>query len=95
MEKPLPTSSDSLHCWQAHLHNVSYDPEILSKEFSDSGFLDVNPFGRLLLDSALTGKNVASQYMQRVVELSKASGYGELAYIPDAIWEQAQENFCL
>lgn len=85
--------SDALNRWQAQLYHVPYDPDLLIKEFSDSGLLDVSPLGPLLLDSALTGKNAASQYMQRVIELAKASGCGESPYIPDAVWEHAAKMF--
>lgn len=85
--------SASAHHWQGHLHRVSYDSKAFINEFAGSGLLDINPLGQLLLDSALTGKNVGIDYMHYVTELAKASGCGELPYIPDAIWEQAAKTY--
>lgn len=84
--------SDSSQHWKAHLHQTPYESSKLIREFSESGLLDVHPFGRLLLDAALTGKDVAGPYMLRIKEMANASGCGDLPYIPDAIWEQAQKT---
>jgi len=85
-----PVSADH---WQAHLHHVSYNPQELMNEFADSSLLDISPLGQLILATSLTGKNVGLKYMQYALTLAKASGCGDLPYIPDALWEEAAKTY--
>jgi len=85
-----PASADH---WSAHLHHVCYNPEALMKEFEDSGLLDINPLGRVLLATSLTGMNAGGGFMQHALGLAKASGCGGLPYIPDDLWEQAAKTY--
>lgn len=81
------------HCWEPHLFTVPYDSEAVTKEFADSGLLDIAPLGPLLLDTCLKGESVGLSYMRYTLGLAKEAGYENLPYIPDDIWEQAAINY--
>lgn len=80
-------------CWEAHPFTVPYDPEAVTKEFADSGLLDVAPLGPLLLDTCLKGESVGVSYMRYALGLAKESGCDIFPYIPDDIWELAAQTY--
>lgn len=87
--------SENTAFWQAKHCHIPYPPESYKQEFVTSGLLDVVPLGPLLLATSETGKSLGVDFMRYVLTMKKRAGCGDLPYIPDEIWSQAQKTFIL
>ena len=80
--------------WEAHLQAVEYNLNRLRLDYLESGLLDSSPLARAILINTCSGSNqVAFAFYGYAWRLAEESGYGQLPYIPDTIWKQADETF--
>ncbi len=79
--------------WQADLRCISYEIESTARVFKESGLLSTGHLARAFLASLYTGQNVGDDFINHAFTLSRQAGFGDLPYVPDAIWEQAGATF--
>ncbi len=79
--------------WNPQFHQVTYDLDRLKADYQESGFLDVSPLARVILQSILTGKEYFGVYLAHLRHIARAWGYNDLPYFPDAVWAEAEKTF--
>jgi len=80
--------------WQPAIHYVPYDLDEVISAFYQTGFLEAaRPLTRAFLESILTGKNTALDYILFAFDQARAAGHGDLDVVPDDIWLAAEADF--
>jgi len=80
--------------WQPQLHYVSYNLQEVVSIFKQTGFLEENgPLARAFLESILTGKNTAIDYINFAFQAAKEAGHKDLNAVPDEIWLSTADSF--
>jgi putative phosphoesterase len=80
--------------WQPLLKRVAYDHQPVIKSFEDSGFLEeCGLLGRAFLETILSGEDISHLFFNHVNNLAKARGIELEDFVPDDIWEEAENTF--
>lgn len=80
--------------WSVEHRSIRYDLSQIRKDYQESGLLEAGgAISRAFLRSCETGKDYARAFLDFAYELAKESGYDDIEYFPDDIWELAVESF--
>jgi putative phosphoesterase len=80
--------------WQAELHAIKYELTRIRSDFIRSGLLEEGgPLARCFLNSIETGENESLRFLEYAWELAELAGYKDISFIPDEIWDQAENTY--
>jgi predicted phosphodiesterase len=80
--------------WSVEHRSIGYDLSQIRKDYEESGLLEAGgAVSRAFLRSCETGKDYARAFLDFAYGLAKESGYDDIGYFPDDIWELAVESF--
>jgi putative phosphoesterase len=80
--------------WSVEHRSIGYDVSLIRKDYEESGLLQAGgAVSWAFLRSCETGKDYARAFLDFAYGLAKESGYDEIEYFPDDIWELAVETF--
>lgn len=80
--------------WQAELHAIKYDLTRIRSDFVQSGLLEAGgPLARCFLNSIETGGDGSLRFLEYAWSLAKRAGYQNSSFIPDEIWDQAEDMY--
>jgi predicted phosphodiesterase len=80
--------------WELQLQRVEYDLDLARQAFIKTGYLEAGGvFTKVMLKEIETGKPLAFAFLDHAQQLATAAGCKDSEYIPDEIWEQAEQTF--
>lgn len=80
--------------WQAELHAIKYDLTRIRSDFIQSGLLEAGgPLARCFLNSIEAGGNGSLRFLEYAWGLTEQAGYKDISFIPDDIWDQAEDTY--
>lgn len=80
--------------WKAELHAIKYDLTRTRSDFIQSGLLEEGgPLARCFLDSIEKGGDGSLRFLEYAWGLAEQAGYKDISFIPDEIWEQAENTY--
>lgn len=99
---PLDRSVGAQYCvmefkdddWVVDHRIVKYDISQVRKDYKESGLLEAGTgIALAFLLACETGIDYGKRFIDFAFELAKDSGYQDIPYVPDGIWDQAIASF--
>ena len=80
--------------WEAELYTIQYDFEKLHNILHESNFIEeAGPLARAIMLGHLTGQDIYIEFINFAYALAKKANLKDIEFVPDEIWEQAEETF--
>jgi putative phosphoesterase len=80
--------------WEADFRDVHYDPALVRKAFAETGMLkEVGAFAERWLYDIEHGTNYIQAFVDYAYRLAAEAGYLDSPFVPDEIWDRANESF--
>ena len=80
--------------WEVEHHSIPYDMNRLHQAYVESGLLEEgSAFAHVFLLTVETGQNIAREFLPFAYGMAAQAGYTECEFVPDGIWEEANQTF--
>jgi putative phosphoesterase len=82
------------NAWHADHRSVPYDLELIRDAFCSTGLLlEGGVLARCFLASIVSGRDIASDFLDHARHLAAAAGFSSPETIPDDVWLRASDSF--